>query len=173
MFAHSKLFIVACSLVVGGAVALSPRLVEDDTPTRRVEPSRPSPPARQEALDPSGPTAAVFAARVEGFLPILERHVAAGSAKSHDVPAECAFDEAYRLADINAIGRSLLDDGRGADWTDGEARALAAPLAEALEPLRQCVSCGPRGGCAAAARALVRLEDALRARDVRAAHAGS
>jgi hypothetical protein len=73
-----------------------------------------------------------------------------------------ARDEAIRALELEDIARTLFDGDRSARWTDDEATALAAPLAEAAEPLRRCVSCGPRKGCADAARALVRAENALR-----------
>jgi hypothetical protein len=109
-------------------------------------------------------SADVFAIRVEELLPRLEFHVAAASARLGDEDAEaCARDEASRAREIEDIVRALFDGDHPARWTDDDAGALAAPLAEAAEPLRRCVSCGPRQGCADAARALVRAENALRA----------
>ncbi len=106
----------------------------------------------EEATDPP-PRTSMFALKVEEALPTLEGHVVAGSWKPRDERATCAADERRRIAELDAIERDLAASQRP---SDGE---LAEPVAEALAALRMCVSCAPeKSGCAAAARALTRIE---------------
>lgn len=102
------------------------------------------------------PRTSVFALKVEEALPTLEGHVVAGSWKPRDARSTCAADERRRIAELDAIERDLFAAELPSD------RALAEPVAEALAALRMCVSCAPeKNGCAAAARALTRVESRL------------
>jgi hypothetical protein len=113
-----------------------------------------------------GRGADVFAFRVEELLPRLEAQIVAGSGRASDEAAEaCVRDAALRSRELDDIQHALFDGERPAEGTDE--RALAALVQAAAEPLRRCVACGPRHGCGDATRALVRVENALRAYQLR------
>jgi hypothetical protein len=105
----------------------------------------------------------MFAARLDEYLPRLEAHVAAASARPVDEPLDaCVREAGFRSSELDAIVGSLFEGTDPGTWTDVEARALAGPSMDAAELVRKCLACGPRHGCGDAARALVRVENALR-----------
>jgi hypothetical protein len=158
MSVRSKLAVTFAALAVASAVALWPRV---ETPVERAAETAP-------ALRKRGPSADVFAVRVEEVLPRLEAQVVAGAGRSGDEAAEiCVRDAAIRSRELEDIQHALFESEPPAEWTDVEARALATLVQTGAEPLRRCVACGPHHGCGDAARALVRVENALRAYQLR------
>lgn len=111
-----------------------------------------------EAEAPVAPEArtSTYVVKVEEALPSLEAHAAAGSWKARDDRASCAVDERRRIAELDALERDLDAAMLPSD------RELAETVTDALVALRACVSCSPeKSGCAAAARALTRVEARL------------
>jgi hypothetical protein len=158
MSVRSKLAVVFAALAVASVVTLWTRV---EPPVERAAETAPAP--RQ-----SGPSADVFAVRVEEVLPRLEAQIVAGAGRASDEAAEaCVRDAAIRSRELEDIQHALFEGEPPAEWTDQEARALATLVQAGAEPLRRCVACGPRHGCGDAARALIRVENALRAYQLR------
>jgi hypothetical protein len=176
MSTHPKLLLLVSVVAGASFLALWSRSVDEETDVTAAPPltsaSLPlDAPRLAEAARPIGPSAEEFAARIEAVIPRLEAHVAAAAERSDDQSAEvCTRDAKTRSTQLDAIARTLFDGELSSTWTDDEARALAVPVAEAEGPVRRCVACAPRR-CADAARALVRVENALHAYRLR--HSGS
>lgn len=120
-----------------------------------------------------GPDVDVFAAAVEVVLPGLENDVVAAADLTNPLDGTCLAESKRRIAGIDAVERDVLRGQAWLRWADADARAIAEPLADALAPLRACVTCGtPKPACADAARALVRVENRLEPRRVHALEPG-